>query len=431
MVARSRRRWIAAAILVGLAVFIAFLEAQAAEAQAEGPLSRLVNDLFWAPKRGRVIWAALAVALVGLDNRRRLIVLAIAVPLDLAFFLARLGTDSHLTFGNGPFLVLIGLGIWAAARWADPLRIDTVKGVLLGFALVAGTKISDTWLMVTAINRPTITDQFVQTADHALGNLSWRTGELLNASGWLVQLVVETVYIELPVAAMVVAIYQLRKGWPQHHIVRSFLLVGLIGPLFYLLFPVVGPLYAYGPEGNGFEWANVWPKQIPFHDDPQSFRFDDVTPRNCMPSLHTAWATLIFLHTRYGHPLYRFFGSFWLVVTLIATLALGYHYGVDLVAGAVFALAIEASLRDPERGWGWWRWRVVALGAVMHAAMLYSFRYLSTEMADHALVAGPLLLLALASMIGVFYATFFSRPGTPIAGWGRRESAELPEWASV
>lgn len=417
---RSTRRWWILAALVVSVGFIVFLELQAAHVGSRGPTSAFVNDLFWAPKRGRVIWAALAVALVGLTKRQRITVVAAAVAVDLTFFLMRLPGGERLTYGNGPFLVLIGLGLWALWQRSEQQRIDTLKGVGLGMALIAGTKISDTWLLITAKTKPFVADQFVQTADHALANLSWRTGELLQASGGAVQLVVETVYIELPVAAMVVAIFQLRKGWPSHHIVRSFLLVGLIGPLFYLLFPVVGPIYAYGVEGNGFELANVWPKQIPFHAVPESFRFDDVTPRNCMPSLHTAWSLLIFIHTRSGPRLMRAFGTFWFVVTLFATLALGYHYGVDLVAGVVFALAIEASLRAPERGWGWWRWRVVGLGAVLHGAMLFSFRYLSAPMAETPLVAGPLLLAAMGVMIVVFYATFFARPGTSLADWGQQ-----------
>ena len=66
--------------------------------------------------------------------------------------------------------------------------------------------------------------------------------------------------------------------------------------------------------------------------------FNEFTPRNCMPSLHTAWATAIFIHSREGPRLLRFAGAFWLIATLGATLGFGYHYGADIVAGVVFAL---------------------------------------------------------------------------------------------
>ena len=76
-------------------------------------------------------------------------------------------------------------------------------------------------------------------------------------------------------------------------------------------------------------------------------------------------------------------GTFWLVCTLTATLGFGYHYGVDLVAGAVLCLTIESALRDPERGWGWFRVRLVGGGALVLAGLLFSYRYLAVPMADY------------------------------------------------
>ncbi len=97
--------------------------------------------------------------------------------------------------------------------------------------------------------------------------------------------------------------------------------------------------------------ANLWPDTPPPITDPQPMPFDEITPRNCMPSLHTAWATAIFVHSRRGPRVLRFAGTFWLIATLTATLGFGYHYGVDLVAGVVFTLTIEAALRAQARGW--------------------------------------------------------------------------------
>src|SRR3546814_14828046 len=74
-----------------------------------------------------------------------------------------------------------------------------------------------------------------------------------------------------------------------------------------------------------------------------------------MPSLHTAWAVALFIHSRSGPWWIRSLGSFWHVATLTATLGFGFHYGVDLLAGAVLCLTLDAALRGPERGWGWFR----------------------------------------------------------------------------
>jgi hypothetical protein len=138
------------------------------------------------------------------------------------------------------------------------------------------------------------------------------------------------VYIELPVAAMVVAVYQLRSvrtvGWPRHFLVPTFLLLGLIGPVIYLLFPVVGPDIAFGSAGRGFQVGDYWPHALPPTDlSPRAVAFDDVTPRNCMPSMHTAWALAVFIHSRGGPHWLRSGGTFWLMCTIAATLGFGYH----------------------------------------------------------------------------------------------------------
>jgi hypothetical protein len=124
-----------------------------------------------------------------------------------------------------------------------------------------------------------------------------------------------------------------------------------------------------------------------------------------MPSLHTAWATAIFIHSRKGPRILRFAGAFWLIATLGATLGFGYHYGADLVAGVVFAFTIEAALRSLERGWDRSGIRLVTYSATVFAALLVSYRYLPIKMAEHPWVFGPLLILAMASVVQCYVQT--------------------------
>lgn len=151
--------------------------------------------------------------------------------------------------------------------------------------------------------------------------------------------------------------------------------------------------------------ADLWPDTPLPLTAPQSMTYDDITPRNCMPSLHTAWATAIFLHSRKGPRFLRFAGTFWLIATLSATLGFGYHYGADLVAGVVFALTVEAALRSFERGWDRSGSQLVAHGVTVFAALLLSYRYLPTNMAEHPWVAGPLILLAMISVMDGYIRT--------------------------
>jgi hypothetical protein len=95
----------------------------------------------------------------------------------------------------------------------------------------------------------------------------------------------------------------------------------------------------------------------------------------------------------------RIGGTFWLIATLTATLGFGYHYGVDLVAGVVFTLTIEAGMRAQARGWDRSGIQLVAYGTTVFGALLVSYRYLPVEMAAHPRIFGPLLLLAMASVI--------------------------------
>ncbi|MFR9750661.1 DUF5933 domain-containing protein [Nocardia sp. 004] len=423
-VAPSGRGWrtgaLVAVAVVAVPVLLIALQVIAARQGFEGPLASLWRDYLGTPKSMSVPWAGLILALVGISVRRRLFAVGIAVAIDMVWAGVRLSTGAPFAIGNGPTIVLTALGLLAWLRWTGIERRDALRSVALGALLILATKVGDVWLHITVLDSPAVLDEYVLLADHALGDPSWVLGRVIEALGPVAYAVLHWVYIELPVAAIVVAVWQLRRvlstrQWPAHHLVRTFLVLGLIGPLVYVLFPVVGPIFAFGPDGNGLQVGNYWPDMVPPIDrDPEPLLFDTQTPRNCMPSMHTAWALALFLHTRRdidGSPaprLLRWGGTFWLVATLAATLGFGYHYGVDLIAGAVLCLTVESALRDPERGWGWFRIRLVAGGVVVLAALLLSYRYLAVVMAEYPVLAGAIVLGLLAGSIAAFHATWFS-----------------------
>lgn len=391
----------------------------------EGPLGSLWRDYVGTPKSMSVPWAGLILALVGLTGRRRLIVLGAAVGIDVVWASIRLLAGEPFAIGNGPVLALTALAVFAWLRWDGADRRNALHAAALGALLILATKVGDVWLHVTVLSRPTVLDEYVLLADHALGDPSWVMGRVLDVLGPAVYAVLHWVYIELPVAAIVVAVWQLRRvatsgRWPSHYLVRTFLVLGLVGPVIYVIFPVVGPMFAFGPDGHGLQLGNFWPGVVPPLDrSPMPMPFDTVTPRNCMPSMHTAWALSVFLHTRRdtdGGPApawLRWGGTFWLLATLTATLGFGYHYGVDLVAGAVLCLTVESALRDPERGWGWFRIRLVAGGLAVLATLLLSYRFLPVSMAEYPVLAGTVVLALLAGLAAAFHATWFAnRPQT-------------------
>ncbi len=377
-----------------------------------GPITNQAREVMFPPKPGP-LYGGLALMMVVLTWRQRFIAAGAAIGVDVVFVSVRWAVGAEVPeghfFGNGALWAMLGCAAFALTRRTGKERLLLLKGVGLGLLLVAGRKTGDTWLLITSKTRPTVLDPYVATADHALGDPSWLAGRVLRASGPVSTYVLDLVYAQLAVAAIVVALYQLRNvaaegRFPRHHLVRTFLLIGLVGPGIYMVFPVVGPIFAYGPGTSGtggVEWAvaDLWPNTPPPIGLPHPVPYDGITPRNCVPSLHTAWATAIFIHSRKGPRLLRFAGAFWLVATLSATLGFGYHYGVDLIAGVVFALTVEAALRTFDRGWDRSGIQLVAYGTAVFTGLLVSYRYLPLDMAEHPAVSGPLLLLAMASVI--------------------------------
>ncbi|MGW2982216.1 DUF5933 domain-containing protein [Streptomyces humidus] len=427
---RRRPRVVAmAAVGVVLLGFLLALELFARHLGLPGPLTSQVREVIFPPKSGGLLYASMALMLVVLPWRQRFVALGAALGIDLVVFVVRWAADVEVTeghpFGNGALLVTLGCAVVAVTRRTGRERVLLLKGVGLALLLMAGRKTGDTWLLITSKTRPLVLDQYVATADHALGNPSWLVGRIVTASGPIGFNVLDFVYGQLPVAAVVVALYQLRnvaaeRRFPTHYLVRTFLAIGVLGPAFYMIFPVVGPVFAYG---NGSEhwvdvslwaqshpsvqWAvaDLWPNTPSPVGVPRHMPFDGVTPRNCMPSLHTAWAVAIFIHTRKGPRALRFAGAFWLIATLAATLGFGYHYGADLIAGVVFTLTIEGALRAYDRGWDRSGVRLVVHGATVFTALLVSYRFLPLEMARHAWFYGPLLVLAMVSVVYAYVRT--------------------------
>lgn len=396
-------------------------------------MTHQAREAIFPPKSGFLLYAGMALTMVVLTWRQRFLAMAAAIGIDLAFLLVRWLADAEVTdghpFGNGALWVMLGCAVVAVTRRTGPERVLLLKGVGLGLLLVAGRKTGDAWLLITSKTCPVVLDQYVAIADHALGNPSWLAGRIVDATGPVGEHVLDWVYVQLAVAAVVVALYQMRhvaaeRRFPRHHLVRTFLVIGLLGPGIYMIFPVVGPVFAYGTGAfgtGGGHWAmaNLWPDVPPPVIAPQPMPYDGITPRNCMPSLHTAWATAIFIHTRRGPRVLRFAGTFWLIATLGATLGFGYHYGADLIAGVVFVVTIEAALRSLDRGWDRAGIQLVAYGVAVFAALLLSYRYIPMEMAAHPWLFGPLLLLAMVSVVYGYLRT--TRQWEPQAAPARPE----------
>ncbi|WP_346077303.1 phosphatase PAP2 family protein [Gordonia cholesterolivorans] len=439
----SGRVW---ALIVGILVgFVILIEVVARVNHLRGPLDLLATDLVGRPQIGEIKIAGMLLALVCMPSRMRLPVVGAAVALELAWNTQRLIVGNAPTVGNGILFALIGTATFAGWRLRGRERAGTLKAVGLGLLLIVMGRVGDVWLVLSSRANPNVLDEYVELADRALGSPSWAIGSVVSGTPWLTE-VLSKVYVYLPVAAAVIAFFQLRNsardGFPRHHIVRTFLLIGLIGPVIYFLFPVVGPTYAFGHELLGADWQDVWPQQLPVIGDPAAHYYNQSVARNCMPSLHTAWAMCIFLHGWRGPALSKVFGTFWLICTTGATLGFGFHYAIDVLAGAIFTLTLEAALTRPELGWSRHRLAVVVFGTAAFSGLLLATRYLAVEMSDSG-VLGGLALIATVLAVAAAFLTVEMHPGRdripageipaeagPMVRRGREWAAAARTWGS-
>jgi membrane-associated phospholipid phosphatase len=122
---------------------------------------------------------------------------------------------------------------------------------------------------------------------------------------------------------------------------RGLFACGFAAALLYTVTPVTGPVYALGAAFPD-QLAPLLQRAPVLLATPSG----GFAPRNAFPSFHLTWALVALLLTwRFGRPARIGFGLYALLIAA-ATLALGEHYLIDLVAAlpvlaAIAALCIE------------------------------------------------------------------------------------------
>jgi hypothetical protein len=145
------------------------------------------------------------------------------------------------------------------------------------------------------------------------------------------------IYIGLPIAIGLTyagCLMRDRRNAPAALI--SLLIAGPVGILFYNLVPALGPGHIFL---RGFPW-----QPLSYEQASRLFleRVAVAGPRNAFPSLHAAWAFLVFWYARNLSLGERVLAGVFVVFTLCATLGTGEHYFVDLIVAVPFALMIIA-----------------------------------------------------------------------------------------
>jgi hypothetical protein len=167
--------------------------------------------------------------------------------------------------------------------------------------------------------RPNTIDASLLRIDHAIGF------DPVRFSAWMFEqhhvLLSGLLSVYNFLAYMVIILWLVERN----HTLRRALLIGGIGCwFFYALFPATGPTY----YTNGLTATAL---------------------RNCLPSMHLVWTLLLPLNSRswLRGPLWVYTG-----LMAVATVALGEHYVIDLIAAIPYTFAVQwiaCYLRDRER----------------------------------------------------------------------------------
>lgn len=266
--------------------------------------------------------------------RTRLLVVAGGVQLALAVC-ALLGELRLVPFLLFPGFFSLGALVHGSFRGPAEQRPQLRLRLLESLLLASFVPLTSFLLSLTTLLNPTTFDGVLQAVELSLGMSPERLAfRFFFQAPWLEQLCL-LVYVTLPlVFPILIALRQDAPGGRRTSPLGAFLLVAAGGYTLYMLFPVVGPLFAFGPrhadEAMGVE------KLLAGSTQPlRSF-----APRNCMPSLHTSWALIAFWYSRGLRTWIRALFGLFLGLTLLATLGLGLHYTVDLVVAVPFTLAI-------------------------------------------------------------------------------------------
>jgi hypothetical protein len=117
--------------------------------------------------------------------------------------------------------------------------------------------------------------------------------------------------------------------------VRAYIVELVAGPILYSILPACGPIYAFGAQ-----W--LYPPAV------QAGPIQLTGSPNAFPSLHvgTALVFVLFSPSR----LWQAVALVFLGGTVVATLATGEHYGIDLIAGLAFGCFAASAARRMVRG---------------------------------------------------------------------------------
>jgi hypothetical protein len=239
-----------------------------------------------------------------------------------------------LSFAGLSSLVVLGARtIWAEGSARKFLALGFVPAALL----VGSEYIASTFLEWTAAAHPKVLDLYLYSFDASLGTqLPFLVGRAFVRWPYLrLASLISYVGLGIPIA-LIYAGRLLRLGEKAVPSFVAFLATGPMGVIFYNMFPALGPVHLFHAR---FPQDPIPTAQVSrLYLEPVKL----FGPPNAIPSLHMAWALLVWWYSRGLSWWERGVAFGFLVFTVLATLGTGEHYFVDLVVAFPFAVLVEA-----------------------------------------------------------------------------------------
>ena len=285
---------------------------------------------------------------------------------DLVLWIATLSAVA----GLASLLSLLLRFIWSEAEHRRTVLAALLPAFLLPLYVVSAQNM----LIIAQAVHATTLDLYLYKFDGSLGfQPSFWAGTLLLKHAVLYWISV-LVYYSLPLAMGIAyaGSANLKRGRLSWYMLLLFVVAGLLGWVFYNLFPATGPRYVFG---SGFPAMSL---SLPYASLKrlalEPIAISQIFPRNAMPSLHFTWLILIWWNTRNFRWHVRALTALYLLFTALGTLGTGEHYLIDLIVAWPFALIVQGLLAPlPLRASA--RWITAAFGLMLTLSWNAALRY--------------------------------------------------------
>lgn len=197
-----------------------------------------------------------------------------------------------------------------------------IQDLLIGSVLVVGTAFMPTLISASTVQRPILFDAVFYRIDLALG-LDGRQLCAYTMTHASFHEAITIVYMATAFALMVA--YAVERNFA---FVWSVAVASALAPVFYFIFPAIDPNVAF--PGYPFKAPH-----------PAFSLMSNPSPAaavNCFPSMHMTWAILIVLNAKSWK--LRAPAMLFAIGTAMATIGLGEHYVVDLLAAVPYSLGV-------------------------------------------------------------------------------------------